>query len=82
MIYQAVTNNLPLTFPIMHDELNDELVRSLSFVVCCGGLDQAEAELPALYVAPVLFLSTAATPTTAVTVAAQRSTQLRFWHRF
>lgn len=76
MIYQAVTNNLPLTFPIMHDELNDELVRSLSSVVCCGGLDQAEAELP------VLFLSTAATPTTAVTVAAQRSTQLRFWHRF
>lgn len=32
----------------MHDELSDELVRSSLFVVCCGGLDRAGAELPAL----------------------------------
>lgn len=39
-------------FSPMHDELNDELVRSSLFVVCCGGLDRAGAELPnlAIYV--------------------------------
>lgn len=42
-------------FSPMHDELNDELVCLSLFVVCCGGLDRAGAELPNL-AAPTIYV--------------------------